>query len=431
MNRKPNTQPRHFFTVLGVLLAAAACSAEVVDDETAPDTGAVGTTGVQTSSDLSDEAVPEGIAVKDADVGNYYEDLPDWANLSWVEEWELEAEITGPIGGEQKAGVIRGAIEVIEYEGTLYLYVADFGGVRVFTSTDGLSWENAADPFLVPIGGDDAELKYTHPYASIAGDGEMHMFVQTKDPSDETSRYFISHTASKDGMSFDEPESFLDCADVLADYDCRSCAHGRITILPSGGYAIAFSASCQQQNYPSGLSKSFVPGTMMAYSNDLVSWQIDPSAFFPACHDPAFDLSQGKVYMYCASEVDALPGGNAFDGKAAQLLRFDSDDGRTWTPKDPAGIVRFWNTNGEQIPRDEWMFADVDVHDFGDGTVRMYAPANAGDHPSVFTFTRKLRSLRDREQTTTTVPPTTTTTTVPPTTTTTTVPPTSVREVTF
>ncbi|MFP6686084.1 MAG: hypothetical protein VB934_15305 [Polyangiaceae bacterium] len=381
--------PRRFFTALSVLLAAAACGGDVLDDTVATTAGSGGANSDDASSSSGSNTIPDGISVKDADVGNYYDDLPDYANLPWIEEWQLEAEITGPLGNEQKAGAIRGAIEVVEYQGTLYLYVADLGGVRVFTSNDGLSWDNAASTAHVPVGGDDSHLIYTHPYAAVDPDGKLHMFMQTKDPSAEKGGFFISHATSSDGLSFDEPASFLNCAEVLADYDCTSCAHGRITSLPSGGYAIAFSATCQQQNYPKGLSKSFVPGTMMAYSNDLVSWQIDPAAFFPACHDPAFDLSQGKVYMYCASEVDLLPGGTAFDGKAAQLLRFDSDDGRSWTPKDPAGIVRFSDSNGEQIPRDEWMLADVDVHDFGDGTVRMYTPASAGDYPSVFTFTRK------------------------------------------
>jgi len=393
-----NTTQRRLFCTLSILLAAAACGGQSLETDSTTATGSGGSGGSDASggSDTSSstgtagsggETGQVGITVIDADVGNYYDDLPDYANLAWIEDWELEAEITGPVADEQTAGAIRGAVEVIEYQGSTHLYVADLGGVRTFTSNSGLSWDNAVSPMNVPIGGEDSP-KYSHPYAEIDANGQMHMFLQTLDQSDEQGQFYISHTTSDDGLSFSEPQSFLACEELLADYHCNSCAHGRITPLPAGGYAIAFSTSCQRDEFPAELGLTFVPGTMMAYSDDLVSWEIDPATYFPACHDPAFDVSQGKVYLYCASEVALLPPGATDGDQRGQLLRYDSEDGRTWTPKTPAGMVRFWDEDGEQIHRVDWNIADVDVHDFGADGVRMYTAADAGGYPSVFAFQR-------------------------------------------
>ncbi len=328
------------------------------------------------------------VTVLHAEVGNYYDSIPDYPNLPWVESWQLEAEVTGAFGNDHVEGAIRGAVEVFVYEDTLYLYVKDLVGVRVFTSQDGLNWDNpdGSGPHVVLSGPEGNAVIYSHPYVATAPDGTMQMFLQSRDMTADKAQFHISRASSTDGMSFSEPSSFLKCEEVLADYGCSSCAHGRITELADRGYAIAFSVSCQKENFPKDLAKTFVPGMMMAYSDDLVNWEIDPLAFFPACHDPTFDTSRGEVFLYCASEVDTLPVGVGIDLKHAQLLRYDSPDGRSWTPDAPAGMVRFFDADGEQMHRDTWSMADLDTHLFSDGTLRLYVPAGGEGYPTVYAF---------------------------------------------
>jgi len=276
---------------------------------------------------------------------------------------------------------------VIDVQGTQFLYVHEFDGVRILTSEDGINWENPDGGGVSMMVTDSGDTRYSHPYGAIAPDGSLQMFLQSK-PTEMGKGFFISRTSSTDGFKFSEPEDFLKCDENPELYarGCGQCAHGRVAQLVDGSYIIAFSASCQVEEFKEEWAPIFVPGTLLAYSDDLITWDIDPDTYFPACHDPTFDVTAERVSLYCASEMNALGGPvSEHMKKQGAILRYDSTDGTSWDPSTPAGVVQFFDAEGNEMLRMDWDMADVDTHTTA-GQTRLYVALHDGEKPTVYVF---------------------------------------------
>jgi len=331
----------------------------------------------------------KNIQTENVDLGiNVYSNLPDYENLEVVEEWVFETDISNEfdIAGR---GNIKGAIEVLEFNNEIFMYLKlTNDGVNLLNTNDGINFE--VGPVVIDS---DDDYTYSHPYGITAPDGELLLFLQANPR--EGSEFHISLARSNDGFNFSTAETFLESTDFnipgLDEGECRSVAHGRIAQLEDEKYLITFSASCQTENYPSLLSNRFIPGTVIAYSEDLENWNFEDSVYLPACHDPTIDTSQDKVSIYCASENLLLPGNeeDLWDSHLyGFIIRYDSDDGYDFNPSEPAGLVEFYNSDGERMPRGSMRMADIDIHEFDDGIMRLYGAVDSDNGPSVYSFTR-------------------------------------------
>ena len=288
---------------------------------------------------------------------NVFDDMPDYTALNVIESWRFESDVE----------IASIAPEVIEYLGVTRLYIpGPPRGIVSYTTEDGTNWTEESG---VRIACDRPTL-YGHPYGAIAPDGQLRLFVQTQivDEDGNSAPFFVSTAVSDDGVAFSQPEPAFSCQ----DFGAESCAHGRILQLPDQSYLLAVSASIQVQNWPRDVFRAHIPGTLLAFSDDLANWDFT-DVFFRACHDPTFDTSQGRVSLYCMSET------------VGTLIRFDSTDGTDWEPLSPVGLVEYLDSN-DGVVNETYVTGDIDIHTFADGTTRTFVSVNDGPAQAVWTF---------------------------------------------
>ncbi|MBI4598074.1 MAG: exo-alpha-sialidase [Candidatus Omnitrophica bacterium] len=261
--------------------------------------------------------------------------LDNVSTLTVVETWKFEYAVNS--GGAFVP-------DIAEYHGKFYMYAfKPLTGIVSFSSVDGKTWTNDAGARV----NDGHGWQYSHPYAAIAPDGQLYLFMQTMKQGGG-SVYYVSRSESSDGLNFTDPEAAITPKEIEPGVDV-GVAHGRILKLDDGNYLLAVSAG-----YAPADPRSWAgPGSRLAYSADLKSWDFSP-IYFAGCHDPTFDKTSDGIRLYCHFQ-------------AKQTLRFDSPDGYQWDSKHPAGRVEFLDRNGAAINGE-----DIDIHSFSDGTKRMF-----------------------------------------------------------
>ncbi|MBI3020193.1 MAG: exo-alpha-sialidase [Parcubacteria group bacterium] len=258
----------------------------------------------------------------------YQEFLKKLPNLPVIETWQFEYD-----AGSGGAFVP----DIVEYNDKLYMYAyLPQTGIVSFSSPDGKQWTKDAGVRIAEGG------KYSHPFASVAPNGKLYLFMQT---GKEGVVFSVSRSESSDGISFTAPEPAL----KGSDFGSTHAAHGRIMKISDGTYLLAISSGIN--------GRGPQPGTSLLYSSDLEKWNFK-SAYFAGCHDPTFDETPGGIRLYCQ-----------YLGK--QIVRFDSLDGYTWKPNDPAGLVEFLDQNGVVINA-----GDIDMHISKDGSKRIFISYN-------------------------------------------------------
>lgn len=258
----------------------------------------------------------------------FLEKLP---SLPTIETWRFEYDV-----GSGGAFVP----DIAEYNGALRMYAyLPLTGIISFSSGDGKTWAKDAGVRITESG------KYSHPYAVIAPNDKLYLFMQT---GKEGVIFSVSRAESSDGLNFTDPQLALNGT----DFGSTHAAHGRIIKLADGTYMLAISSGIN--------GKGPQPGTSLLYSSDLETWDFK-SVYFAGCHDPTLDAtSGGGVRLYCQYQGD-------------KIVRFDSTDGYKWEPQNPAGIVRFENESDTALGMTSYASADdIDVHTFGDGTKRIF-----------------------------------------------------------
>lgn len=340
---------RHVFLVCLVSSVFIAACGPTWGSETTAEPDLAGT-------DVSPE--PHG-NIEDLMSINVFDDMPDYTALDVIESWRFESDVE----------IASMAPEIIEYLGVTRLYIpGPPRGIISFTSEDGTHWTEDAG-VRIPC---DRPTLYGHPYGAITPDGQLRIFVQTQvvDEDGSSAPFFVSTAVSDDGVTFSEPEPAFSCQ----AFGVESCAHGRVLQLSDQRYLLAVSASIQVQNWPRDVFRAHIPGTLLAFSDDLVNWDFT-DVFFRACHDPTFDTSQGGVSLYCMSET------------VGTLIRFDSTDGTDWQPLNPVGLVAYLDEH-DSVVSESYVTGDIDIHTFADGTTRTFVSVNDGPAQAVWTFLR-------------------------------------------
>lgn len=257
----------------------------------------------------------------------FLEKLP---RLPVIELWKFEYAVNG---GDKYGAFVP---DIIEYNGKLYMYAyVPLMGIVSYSGNDGKQWVKDAGLRVQ----NPKDLIYSHPYAAIAPDGKLYLFMETMIQG--VLGKCVSFSESPDGLNFTTPQTIL----RGEDFGGTHAAHGRIMKLIDGKYLIAVSTAINGRG-PS-------PGTGILYSSDLKIWNFS-SIYFAGCHDPTLDVVSGGIRLYCSNL-----------GK--ETVRFDSPDGYQWEPQNPVGLVGFLNQDGTVIDT-----GDVDVHTFQDGTKRIF-----------------------------------------------------------